>query len=80
MQNFVLFYPIEPEIKLSQEMWKKRNSSAPYSAISIQIASFVISNDIYFAYKFLSNFICEKPRSAYPKNFRKSETTAPSVE
>ena len=35
----------------------------------------VISNDIYFVHKYLCNFIHQKLRSAYPKNFRKSETT-----
>ena len=40
----------------------------------------VISNDVYFVYKFVSNFVHQKPRSVYPKNFLKCETTVPLVE
>ena len=33
------FHAIESEIALSQEFWKKRNSSTPYCSLCIQIAS-----------------------------------------
>ena len=39
MQNFVRFHAIEPKIELSQEMWEKRISSAPYQAISSKLKS-----------------------------------------
>ena len=38
MHNFVRFHAIESET-LSQEFWKKRNSSAPYKDICTEIAS-----------------------------------------
>ena len=40
----------------------------------------VISNNVYFVYNFLRNFIHYKPSSAYRKKFGKSETTAPSAQ
>ena len=39
MQNFVRFQAIESEIKLSEEFWKKQNSSVPYRVICSQIVS-----------------------------------------
>ena len=39
MQNFVQFHAIESNIELSQKFWEKLNTSAPYWAIYIQIAS-----------------------------------------
>ena len=42
--------------------------------------NFVTSSNIYFVYKFMCNFIHYKPRSAYPKNSRKSMITVPPTE
>ena len=57
MQNFVRFYAVESETELAQEFWEKRNSSPPYRDMCAKTAIIVTSNDIYFVYKFLYNFI-----------------------
>ena len=42
MRKFVRFHATESEIELSQEFWKKRNSSAPYRAACTQIVALLL--------------------------------------
>ena len=77
MQNVVRSHAIECEIELPQKIKKKTEQQRPLLRYMYQNCIIVISNDMYFAYKFLSNFILQKPRSAYPKNFGKSEQQRP---
>ena len=72
MQNFVRFHSVESEIKLATRILGRTIIAAPPT-------QHAISNDIYFIYKFLCNFIPQKPRSTYPQNFLKRKTTAPPV-
>ena len=77
MQNFVRFHALESEIELPQEFWEKRGTLLSYMYRNRIIA---FSNDTYFVYNFFSNFNQWKQRSAYPKYFRKSGSTAPPEE
>ena len=65
--------------KTTTRILGKTNQQRPLLSYICTNCSFV-SDDAYFVYKFLCNFIHWKSRSSYPKNLRKSVTTASLAE
>ena len=60
--------------------FRKSRIATPLLSCMYPNCIIVLSNDAYFVYKFYCNFIHQKPKSTYPKNFLKAEITVPPVQ